>query len=245
LAERIMQESTHAERMQLFLDEHGCGDLPVERLAHALTHRSYAYEASTDEDNERLEFLGDALISSVTSEVLYASDPEANEGALSKRRSRLISRAVLGRRAIEMGIGDIILLGRGERETGGARRRSILGSALEAIVAAVYLGLGFERANVFVREHILDHLTQPQHGERLSEDFKSDLQEWTQQYFHVIPTYVVVGEAGPDHDKRFTVRVVLNDRELADGVGRRIKSAENDAARQALQRIRENPDLFA
>jgi ribonuclease-3 len=237
-----MQESSHAERMRFFLQSHGCADLPLDALNVALTHRSYAYEASSPADNERHEFLGDALISAVTSEALFESDPEANEGALSKRRSRLISRAVLGRRAIEMGIGDIILLGRGERETGGARRRSILGSALEAIVAAIYLNLGYDRTRAFVREHILDKLDQAPGAERLAEDYKSTLQEWSQQHLRVIPVYSLVSEDGPDHDKHFTVRVILNERELAQGSGRRIKSAENDAARQALLRIQESPD---
>jgi ribonuclease-3 len=234
----------HDESMRLFLERHEYGDLPLEDFALALTHRSHAYESGASADNERLEFLGDALISAITSETLYASAPESDEGAMSKRRSRLISRAVLGRRAAEMGIGDIVLLGRGERETGGARRRSILGSALEAIVAAIYLRLGFERARRFVMEHVLADLLAAETREDLAEDYKSTLQEWSQQHYRVVPTYLTVSQAGPDHEKRFTVSVNLRGQRLAEGIGRRIKSAENDAARLALQRLQANPELL-
>lgn len=232
-----MSDAAHEERMRQFLDRFGCSELDSEHLALALTHRSYAYEFGLAVDNERLEFLGDALISAITSEALFLSDPQADEGALSKRRSCLISRAVLGRRAVEMGIGDIILLGRGERETGGARRRSILGSALEAIVAAVYLSLGFDRARTFVLDHVLGPLVAGATAEAV-EDYKSALQEWTQQTMRTVPVYELIQETGPDHDKRFTVAVQLNGQRLATGEGRRIKLAENDAARQALETLR-------
>jgi ribonuclease III len=234
----------HGEGMRQFLERHECGDLPLEDLALALTHRSHAYESGASADNERLEFLGDALISAVTSEALYASAPDSDEGAMSKRRSRLISRAVLGRRAGEMGIGDIVLLGRGERESGGARRRSILGSTLEAIVAAIYLRLGFERVRRFVMEHVLASLLAAETREDLAEDYKSTLQEWSQQHYRVVPTYQPVAQTGPDHEKRFTISVNLRGQRLAEGVGRRIKSAENDAARVALQRIQNDPALL-
>ena len=208
----------------------------------ALTHRSFAFEQGLPEDNERLEFLGDAVIGMVTSEVLYQMDSKADEGVLSKRRSRLVSRALLGRRALEMGLGDVILLGRGERDSGGGKRRSILGSALEALVGIIYLRLGYDQASDFIRQHILKDLLKLTATDELQGDYKSALQEWAQQRLHQVPVYRRVGEEGPDHSKRFFVTVSVAGAVLARGEGSRIKSAENDAARRALgnEKIRQN-----
>jgi ribonuclease-3 len=225
-----------------FLERFDCAALPPADLADALVHRSHAYEENLGHDNERLEFLGDALIGAIASEVLFEADAAADEGALSKRRSRLVSRAALGRRAIEMGVGDIILLGRGERDTGGSRRRSILGSALEAIVAVVYLRLGYAHARDFVRRHILESILKHLGSGAIGEDYKSALQEYTQHCSHIVPHYRLVGEHGPDHAKVFSVVVELDGRALAEGAGSRIKLAENEAARLALAILKEEAD---
>ncbi|HOE95786.1 MAG TPA: ribonuclease III [Candidatus Sumerlaeota bacterium] len=222
------------EMLARFIERHGLQGLPVEALRLALTHRSHAYEAGLAADNERLEFLGDAILAAVAAEWLYHLDPAANEGVLSKRRSRIVSRTALGRIALEMELDQLILLGRGERETGGARRRSTLGSALEAIVGAVYLHAGYAAASEFVRRELLEVQTERAFAPA-GDDYKSSLQEWTQQHCRCVPVYHRVGQSGPDHDRIFTVRVEVNGRALAEARGRRIKQAENEAARLALE----------
>ncbi|MCL5271562.1 MAG: ribonuclease III [bacterium] len=207
-------------------------------LDQALTHRSFAFENNLAYDNERLEFLGDAIIAAVTSEYLYTTHPEADEGRLSKLRAHLVSRQLLGRRAGEMGLGGIILLGRGERETGGGKRWSILGSALEALVAVVYLRLGYATASQFIRRSILQPLAGVVPPRGVGDDFKSALQEWAQRVCRIVPVYARVGEEGPADSKSFHVEVKVAGRLLARGSGARIKAAENDAARRALDKIK-------
>ena len=230
-------EPQRDELVRRFLEKYGLQGLALEDLTLALTHRSYHYEKGLSEDNERLEFLGDSFIAASASEYLYEKDLAADEGALSKRRSRLVSRALLGHRGMEMGLGEIVLLGRGERETGGRHRRSILGSALEAVVGAVYLRLGFAAAREFVRRHILEELIHFSADELAHGDYKSTLQEWAQEHFRVVPVYKRIGEEGPDHDKQFFVQVEVAGRILAQAPGQRIKTAESEAARLALEKI--------
>jgi ribonuclease-3 len=194
-----------------FTQEYHLTDLAPRDLDLAFTHRSYAYEKETGEDNERLEFLGDAVISAITSEYLYLHDPAASEGVLSKIRSRLVSRNLLGRRAVELGLGELLLLGRGERDTGGAERSSTLGSALEALVGMIYLRLGYDAARQFVCHHVIEALIAIDASERAHSDYKSLLQEWAQQHYRKVPTYTRLGAEGPDHDKKFFVQVELAD----------------------------------
>ena len=226
------------QRLKAFQENYGLEELDVGDLNHALTHRSYAYEVGVGEDNERLEFLGDALIAAMTAEWLFEADSQADEGTLSKRRSRLVSRVALGRHALQMGLDGLILLGRGERDTGGARRRSTLGSALEALVGIVYLRLGFEAARKLIRIHLLAPMLE-QSTHLTHEDFKSLLQEWAQQYHKVLPAYTLLQEEGPAHERRFTVEVSVAGQALARASGQRIKQAENEAARLGLQKIKE------
>lgn len=220
-----------------FLEIHGLTALDPRDLDLALTHRSYAYEKELGYDNERLEFLGDAFIGAITSEFLYERDTHADEGLLSKRRALLVSRSLLGRRAREMELGAMLLLGRGERETGGMQRLSTLGSALEALVGIVYMRLGFSAARDFVRRHVLESLTHLNAAELAQGDFKSTLQEWAQQRYKTVPAYTLLGEEGPDHDKQFLAQVAVAGRVLAQARGSRIKTAENEAARLALEKI--------
>lgn len=219
------------------MQDYALTDLSPRDFDLALTHRSYAYEAGAREDNERLEFLGDSVIAAITSEYLFTTEPGSSEGALSKKRSRLVSRHLLGRRAQDMGLGGLLLLGRGERDTGGAQRLSTLGSALEALVGIIYLRLGFPAAREFVRRHVMEDLVRLDAVERIQSDFKSMLQEWAQQHAHTLPAYIRVGEEGPDHDKKFFVQVELAGEILARASGARVKHAENEAARLALERI--------
>lgn len=224
---------TRSERLDQFRHTCGLTDLSAEDLDWALTHRSYAFEAGTGQDNERLEFLGDAVLSAVASEALYEQYPKANEGELSKLRARMVSRATLGELAGNLGLGELILLGRGERDTGGARRGSTLGSALEALIGLIYLRLGFAPSRQFIQIHVLA----PLGGASMAEDYKSTLQEWAQREHRQVPRYHRLGHSGPDHARIFTVRVEVAGQELGKADGARIKLAENEAARQALAKL--------
>lgn len=225
--------------IQRFLRTYGLDSLSLDRIDHALTHRSWSNENQVSQDNERLEFLGDAVIASATSASLYEQFPDRNEGELSKMRAQIVSRTTLGKRALEMEIGSLLLLGKSEGKSGGRHRRSMLGSALEAIVGVLFLDLGYDVAADFVSRTIVDPSLDEAEDGLIGGDFKSELQEWTQARSGVTPTYRLVEESGPDHMKRFRVEVLIDGVSLAEGQGSRIKRAENDAARAALAKMKE------
>jgi ribonuclease-3 len=208
----------------------------LELIDRALTHRSYAFENQLPYDNERLEFLGDAVIGLLAAEHLFRIFQQAHEGELSKRKGRVVSRTVLGRRAREMGLAEVVRLGRGEDRTGGRHRPVLLGSALEALVGAVYLALGWETAAGFVRHSILEPLDEVAAAEDLT-DYKSRLQEVVQKHHQITPEYRVARETGPDHNKRFFIEVYVREEKYGEGWGPRKKVAENEAARAALEHL--------
>lgn len=224
--------------LQSFCRAHGLEGLAPGRVDLALTHRSYANENDVEGDNERLEFLGDAVLATACSACLYEHFPEQSEGALSKLRAQIVSRRTLGKRAEEMELGPLLLLGRSEGTTG-RHRRTLLGSALEALVGVIFLDQGYEAAARFVVSRVVEPSLREIEGDEMLGDFKSDLQEWTQARFGETPTYRLVEETGPDHSKTFTVEVSINDRVLTRGEGSRIKLAENDAARHALAMLKD------
>lgn len=204
-----------------------------ERLNRAFVHRSYRTEANLDEDNERLEFLGDSVIALLTTEYLLMLYPALNEGWLSKLRASMVSRAVLGEIGRELRFGDLLVLGTGEERSGGRLRPSIIGSALEAFCGVLYLYYPYDLIREPIRTHVIIpalDLVQKQH----LVDYKSQLQEWTQRQYQKVPDYTVVTEEGPDHSKVFEVEVRIGETVLGRGRGNRKKTAENDAARQAL-----------
>jgi len=210
-------------------------------LEQALTHKSYVNEirAKGDQDNERLEFLGDAVLSLVISDVLAATFPESTEGELSKRKARLVSEAVLARVARRLDVGRVLRLGRGEELTQGREKPSLLADALEALIAAIYLDGGLEAAREFTLRVYGPDLAESQNLEGLSlgEDYKTRLQEWCQRHFDVLPLYVVIRESGPDHQKSFEVELSIRGEIVGSGMGRTKKEAEQKAARQAVERI--------
>ena len=200
-------------------------------LTEALTHSSYANERGNVISNERMEFLGDAVLSIVSAEYLYTKFPKMPEGKLSKLRSSLVCTQSLSGFARELCIGDYLRLGKGEKASGGADRDSILEDAFEAIIAAIYLDGGMENAKNFV----LRFLAREVDGHSISfKDYKTTLQEVIQQNPDETLNYVLVGEHGPDHDKRFDVEVHLNSNVIGRGTGRSKKQAEQEAAREAL-----------
>jgi ribonuclease-3 len=205
-------------------------------IDQALTHSSHAFEQGLARDNERLEFLGDAVLGLLVSLHLYAIHQTSTEGELSKFKAQLVSRNVLGRLAFDLNLGPLLRLGRGEEQTGGRRRFSLLGSALEALIGAIYLDLGLEAARGFIAPFLLNvHDTITQH--EAYQDYKSQLQELVQRTMGVIPRYETIDAIGPDHDKTFFVTVTVDGRVMGTGSGSRVKSAENRAANAALERF--------
>ena len=211
-------------------------DLSAERLAvfdQALTHSSYAFENKLPGDNERLEFLGDSIIGFSVSVWLFQTNPGATEGELSKTKSILVSRSILGLRAQAMELEGLLRLGKGDIRSGARKRSSVLGSALEAFAGAIYQELGEDAAREFVIEKIaIPSLEYVDDSDVI--DHKSRLQELVQQHCHETPVYEIVSQDGPDHDKTFVVRVTIQGEEYGQGQGRRKKTAENQAARVAL-----------
>ena len=207
-------------------------------LDEALTHPSYTNEAKDDiPHNERLEFLGDAVLELASSTYLYAHFPECSEGALTKMRASLVQSETLARLARQMDLGSYLLLGRGELLGGGADRQNNLENAFEAVVGAVYLDGGWETARDYVARQLSAEARSVE-GSHVARDYKTALQEHIQQKHHATISYQLVGETGPDHDKRFTTIVLLGGTAMGEGTGRSKKEAEQQAAAAALERIR-------
>ena len=201
-------------------------------LDAALTHSSYAFEMHLGYDNERLEFLGDSVLGLVVSEFLFNEYPKAREGVLSKHKSQIISRSILGKRALEMQIGELILLGRGEELHGGRTRGVLLGSVLEAIIGALYLDFGIEPMRKFLYQEVFSPARVLSTTDEFG-DYKSMLQEYVQKHHQKIPEYRIIEESGPDHNKRFVVDVLVDGAVSGQGEGSRKKIAENQAAMKA------------
>ena len=199
-----------------------------ELLRTALTHSSYAHEKKGKiRFNERLEFLGDAVLQLITSEKLFKENPNMPEGKMSKQRAALVCEDALAGYAHEINLGDYLNLGKGEETTGGRKRPSILSDAFEAVIGAIFLDGGMEPAKKFVL-HFVDaaHLS--------LQDYKTLLQEIIQQNPGEKLSYVVTDESGPDHDKQFTMEVHLNSNVIGKGTGKSKKHAEQAAAKEAL-----------
>jgi ribonuclease-3 len=199
-----------------------------ETLAVALTHRSFG----EGENNERLEFLGDAVLALAIADLLMVCFPEAREGELSKMRAALVNADVLARKAGELALGRWLSIGKGEEKSRGREKPSILAAAYEALLGAIYLDAGYERARAVVEAHFTADATAcATVGQR---DYKTELQELTQRLFREVPSYALVEETGPDHAKRFVSEIAVGGRRLGRGVGRSKKTAEQAAAMEAL-----------
>ena len=200
----------------------------------ALTHSSFANEGKKgDVCNERQEFLGDAVLSIIVSDYLFRNHATMPEGDLTKLRAALVCEKALCLYANELGLGDFLLLGRGEESSGGRQRPSMLADAFEAIIAAIYLDGGIEPAREFVLRYVVP--TIGNHTKVAFKDYKTILQEIIQKNPEERVTYVLVEESGPDHNKRFVVEVHLNSNIIGRGEGRSKKSAEQAAAQMALE----------
>lgn len=205
-------------------------------LRQALIHSSYANEKHMKKhsDNERLEFLGDAVLEVVSSEFLFLNYPDYPEGDLTKLRASLVCEPTLAYCTKELHLGDYLYLGKGEDQTGGRGRKSILSDALEAVIGAIYLDGGFANAKEFILKYILTDIEHKQ----LFYDSKTILQEVVQGNFEDLLNYRLIGEEGPDHDKRFLVEARIGERVIGQGVGHTKKAAEQEAAYQALLELK-------
>jgi ribonuclease-3 len=208
----------------------------VALLQKALTHRSFAVENGhmIGVDNERLEFLGDAVLDLVVSDLLWRSYPDEQEGPLSHRRAALVSEGTLAIVAHELDLSELLILGKGERQSGGATKPRLIASALEALIGAVYLDSNYE--TVFrVIAQLFHQRVKEQGGEaEYRRDFKTRLQEVVQKDLLQTPTYVLEEESGPPHDRRFKVSVRFGAQAIAFGEGKSKKQAEQNAAEIAL-----------
>jgi len=212
------------------------------RLRLALTHRSFVNENAEDVgDNERIEFLGDAVLDLAVSVVLMAMLPEAREGELSRAHARVVSGSALAQVARDLDLGSVLRVGKGEERSGGRDRGSMLADALEAVLAAVYLDGGLYPVEAIVRRHFGRTLSAAERGETV--DAKTRLQEIIQERFRTTPRYVVREATGPAHDKEFEVEILVGDEPYGTGVGRSKKKAEQAAARAALRRVAEEEPL--
>ncbi len=210
----------------------------VNLLNESLTHSSYANENKRKnyKYNERLEFLGDAVLSIVISDYLYNNLSTFQEGELTKIRASIVCEPSLAACSKRIDIGNFILLGKGEDVTGGRERVSILADAFEAIIGAIYLDGGIEKAKIFILENLKDTIDDAIHG-KIHQDYKTHLQELIQSEHTEKIHYEVFGEEGPDHDKIFHVHVKIGEKIVGVGSGKSKKEAEQNAAREALKEV--------
>ena len=205
-------------------------------LQNALTHSSYANERWHDSlmSNERLEFLGDSILGMVVAEYLYATFPDRPEGELTRMRADMVCEQALASIANRLDLGEHLLLGHGEEQCGGKRRVSILADAVESVIAACFLDGGMDAAKRFIKQYVLCNVPVT----RLHNvDYKTALQELVQKKKDQTLCYELIGESGPDHDKRFTVAVYLNGQKVGEGIGSSKKRAEQEAAHGALETL--------
>jgi len=205
-------------------------------LEMALTHRSFAYEQGKLETNERLEFLGDAVLGIIVTDALYEEYPTLPEGDLAKMRAALVNMTVLADVAREIGLGEAVFLGRGEAMTGGREKPSILADTLEAVFGAVYLDRGIASSKKVVLDLFLPRIRGQVEGGTV-QDYKTTLQELAAARLSTMPEYRIE-ESGPDHAKRFAATVVLAGENYGSGAGRSKKEAEQAAAKVAVERLR-------
>lgn len=229
-------DGSHAQVALELAETIGVPDLDPELLSHALTHRSYAYENGSIPNNERLEFLGDAVLGVVVTDTLFNAHPDLPEGRLAKLRAAVVNARALAEVARTLGLGTHIRLGRGEESTGGRDKSSILADTLEALLGAVYLAHGIETASHTVH-HLFDDLIETSAGLGAGLDWKTSLQELAADRGLGVPEYLIA-DSGPDHEKTFVARVRVGSAVYGHGSGKSKKEAEQQAAETAWNAIK-------
>ncbi len=231
-------EEKRKEELKDFQEKIGYQFKDTNLLNQALIHRSYVNENSQKalKDNERLEFLGDAVLGLVVSHLIMTSFPDWTEGELSKIRAAIVNEQRLAEISRKLDLGVYLILGRGEDLTNGRSKNSILADGYEALLAAIYLDRGLEEVFSTAKKHLASILSRINRDD-FYQDYKSMLQEYSQETFKAIPKYVLVGESGPDHQKIFKVEVRISGTTWGAGSGRSKKEAEQKAAREVLAKF--------
>ena len=229
--ERLAEVRTFAEHNGIPMRNFGLLDV-------ALTHTSYANEHKNKviHDNERLEFLGDAVLDLVVGEYLFLRFPDWPEGELTRAKASVVCKPACAECAAKFHVGDYMLLGKGEEMSGGRSRVSILGNAFEAVIGAIYLDNNYEVASRFILGHMKKFLDLVDRGE-YDHDYKTDLQEIVQKHGDVNIHYEVVRDEGPDHDKTIWMQITVNGKPMGTGMGKNKKEAAQKAAKEAISRI--------
>ena len=222
--------------MQKFMQDISYEFKNMDLLTTAFTHSSYANENNT-QSYERLEFLGDSILSFIVSTQLFASKENILEGEMSKLRAAIVCEKSLDECAKKLNFGNYLILSKGEELTGGRNRASILADVFEALLAAIYIDSGFEEAEKFVLTQLGDAIEKARKGVPLYTDFKTELQEIVQGKGRKV-SYIHVGEDGPAHCKTFTVQVFYNDKVISEASGNSKKEAEQNAARPAIKEVK-------
>ena len=209
----------------------------IELLNRALTHRSRTNEdPSRNENNERLEFLGDAVLGMVAASYLYRDLPDRAEGELARIKSFVVSEETLSELALDLGVDQALLIGKGEEQSGGRSKKAILADAMEALIAACYLDQGFDRAAAFILKLLIPEVDKVL-ANRHRKDYKTIVQEYVQKQYRSYPKYTVVRRSGPDHDRVFWIACVIEDQEYGPAAGKNKKEAEQKAASLAYEAI--------
>lgn len=213
----------------------------------ALSHSSWTNENGLTQHNERLEFLGDAVLELSVSTALYMRFPDAREGDLTRLRSQLVNTRILANLARKIGLDEALRLGKGEEQQGGRQRDALLADTMEAVLGGIFLDGGFEVVQAVIGR-LFDGQWATTAETSVKKDFKSRLQEVTQRILHALPVYMLTGSTGPEHDKVFTVNVAVPDGRIWTGRASSLRRAEHEAAKQALLELvgrDEMPDIFA
>lgn len=205
-------------------------------LVRCLTHVSYD-RGTGDEHNETLEFLGDAVLNLAVSDLLMRRYPEKSEGDLSRMRASLVNTAALAEKALTLNLGTLLRMGKGEERSGGRKKESILAGAFEALLGGIYWDGGYEAARRVVERYFALDIKEKKLGQ---EDYKTRLQEISQMLFRAPPTYRLVAETGPDHEKRFVTEILVSGRVMGRGEGRSKKQSEQEAAKRALEELQQS-----
>lgn len=238
-----MDQSAHSQNQSLDALQQRIG-YHFKNIAHlqlAMIHKSYANEQQLDEHcgNERLEFLGDAVIELVISHILMQQSLDSSEGHLSKMRASIVNTDSLAAISRTYGLNSCLRLSRGEEENQGRDKKTILANAYEALAAAVYYDGGYEAVFRMIQDHFKPRIDEAAR-QGYSRDYKSRLQELVQKLYNATPLYSIVSEQGPDHKKTFEAHVIINEQSYGTGHGGNKKTAEQQAARQALQQLEGN-----
>jgi len=202
-------------------------------------HRSVSNETGNKINNERLEFLGDSILGAVCATLLYQTYKDKTEGELAKIKAVVVSEDILSDIALEYKIDDMLLLGKGEERSGGRAKKAILADAMEAVIGALYLDSGYKPAFEFVKRCIEPEIFKVT-GENYHKDYKSLLQEYCQQQYRCYPEYIMVKRTGPEHERTFWMEVRINETVYGSGTGRNKKSAEQEAAKTAFEKLTMN-----